>query len=200
MRHAHRKCIQYQAFAIEPLAQLPQQGEAAALQAAVVAWLGNRHQAAQAQPGQCRDSVRQGRQIIWRAAALGGFCGNIHLDAYLKCRQFLRALGCQAFGNFQAIHRMHPGEVLRYLPCLVALQRPDEMPLEAGVGQFRCLVAGFLHIVLAERTLSDRGCLAHAGRRPGLGNGQQLHGFRLAPGGNAGSGDACTHSLQVGGD
>ena len=45
------------------------------------------------------------------------------------------------------------------------------------------------------------GCrFAHPGGRPGLGNGQQAHGVRRTARGNAGSGNACTHGLQVGGD
>ena len=95
---------------------------------------------------------------------------------------------------------MHPGKAFRHRPRLVALQRADEMPIELQCGQFGSLVDGFLHVVLAEGALARCGRFAHAGRRPGLGNRQQLHGIHRPSRGSTGGGDACTHGLQVGGD
>ena len=138
--------------------------------------------------------------LIRGAAAFRGFAGNIHLDADLQRCEVSRALLGKPLGYFQAVHRVHPGKARGYQARLVALQRSDEVPFKPQAGQFRCLVDSFLHIVFAERPLSCRDGLAHAGGWPGLGNGQQLHGICRPPGGNAGSGDTCTHGLQVGGD
>jgi hypothetical protein len=74
------------------------------------------------------------------------------------------------------------------------------MPFKIEAGQFCRLVGSFLHVVLAESALPGSRRLAQAGSGPGLGNGQQLHRICRSPGGDAGSRNACTHSLQVGGD
>ena len=106
---------------------------------------------------------------IGRATALAGFAGDIHLDTDLQWRQLGRTLCRQAFGDLEALDRMHPGEMFGNQARLVALQRADEMPLQIEVDRGPCLVDRLLHVILAECPLSgpvrgnhalDRPCLA----------------------------------------
>jgi len=106
----------------------------------------------------------------------------------------------QAPGDLQPVDGVDPAEVRGDVTRLVALQRPDEVPFETPVGQLRYLVDSFLHVAFAEGALPRCDSLAHTGGGPCLGNGEQAHGPVRSPGHNTGGGNACTHSLQVGGD
>ena len=62
-----------------------------------------------------------------------------------------RSLGAQARGNPLAIQGVHPVEAFGDFACLVALQLPDEVPVETRRAGKRCdLVDPFLDVVLAE--------------------------------------------------
>jgi hypothetical protein len=100
-------------------------------------------------------------------------------------------------GDFRAIDGMHPREMLRHRPRLVALDRPYEVPDEIADGtlHFSDFLHAFLHIVLAEIALSGFRHGAHQMRGKGLGNRHQAHRFRSPPRPGAGRGDSFTHRL-----
>src|SRR5690606_7806105 len=90
------------------------------------------------------------------------------------------ALLGQALGDLQAVHRVHPGEVLGDGPGLVRLDGPDEVPDQVQVGQLGLLGQGFLQVVLAEVALAGGMCLAYGLRRLGLAHGEQTDCLRIA--------------------
>ena len=77
------------------------------------------------------------------------------------------ALRRETLGDLHAVDRLHPVEGFRDGARLVRLQRPDEVPLDLGVGMARpekpALLHPFLHVVLPEGLRT---------RAPG-----RLHGF-----------------------
>ena len=95
---------------------------------------------------------------------------------------------------------MDPGEMLGNLPCLVALERPDEMPFKPQVGQSGKLGQRFLHIALAEGHLAGGMCLGDGRRRPRLADREQPDSVWVATGCNTGGRNSRIHGLQVGGD
>jgi len=115
-------------------------------------------------------------------------------------RQMHVALRRQTLGDLEAVDTMHPVEGVRHRARLVALQRADEMPLEAQRSQRLDLVDAFLHVVLAKGALAGRSGLAHRGRGPGLAHREQRHARRLAPGKLRRGSDAGAHVMQAGGD
>ena len=92
---------------------------------------------------------------------------------------------------------MHPGEVFRHQPRLVALQRADEMPLQLKVGKRLDLADTFLHVVFAKSALPCGCRFAHRTGGPSLADGQQGGCTRFAPGFPGGVGDACENGLQL---
>ncbi|MNT28238.1 hypothetical protein D3C72_1639090 [compost metagenome] len=91
-------------------------------------------------------------------------------------------LGGQALGDLQAIHRVHPGEVLGQRLGLVRLDRADEVPDHIQVGEFGLLGQGFLQVVLAEVALAAGAGVAQGIRRLALAHRQQLYRLRIASG------------------
>src|SRR5690606_31420895 len=144
--------------------------------------------------------MRQGRGLLRRNAALAGFAADIHLHTDLQGRQMFRALRRKTLGDLETVYRVDPGEVLRHLACLVALQGADEMPFEIEIGQRLDLGHAFLHVVLAEGALAAARRLTHIGGRPGLGNGQETRLLWRPPDSLAGCGNARMYGLQVGGN
>ena len=98
---------------------------------------GNRHQPAQPQTWQRRDSPRQRQRLFGRHARLVGAAVHVHLQAHLQRRQCGRPLLGQPLGDLQPVDAVHPVEVLGHRPRLVALQRADAVPFEfaAQIGQ-----------------------------------------------------------------
>jgi hypothetical protein len=86
---------------------------------------------------------------------------------------------------------MNPVEALGGEAGLVALKRPDEMPLERW--KLAHLFERFLHIVLAECALTRCERFANAPDAMAFGDCQQSHLLRRA----ASALDARSHSLQV---
>jgi hypothetical protein len=119
------------------------------------------------------------------------------LAAHLQGRQPRRALVRQALREPEAVDAVDPIEGRRHLASLVALQRPDQMPLDraAQVGQRLDLGNALLHIVLAERALAGRMGLAHRSTVERLAHGKQrdaLHGTLRC---GTGRGNALAHLL-----
>ena len=105
--------------------------------------------------------------------------------------------GRQTFSDLRAIHAVNPVEILGDRARFVALNRPDEMPLQIGVLQRRYFFKGFFHIILAECMLiaSKRGvdcisaeCFAHC---------KQCNCGRIAATSARRVVDALPHGLQV---
>ena len=92
---------------------------------------------------------------------------------------------------------MHPVEVLGDHPGLVALQRPDQVPLDraAQVGERGDLVDTFLNVVLAEGALASSMGSANVRRRKGLAHRQQPDRLHGPLGKGASGGDASVHFL-----
>src|SRR5690606_21857726 len=118
-------------------------------------------------------------------AALAFLAGHVDLQAQVQRRQPAGPLLGQPAGDFLAVDRMDPVEVLGDRARLVGLDRADEVPLERfalgplerfAPGGWRrppvaaCgnLVQRLLHVVLAERTLSEGREFEDARRREGL--------------------------------
>ncbi|MCY1453453.1 hypothetical protein D9M71_704430 [compost metagenome] len=97
---------------------------------------------------------------------------------------------------------MHPVEMLRHQPRLVALQRADEMPLQAApqIGQRGDFLHPFLDVILAKGELSGLGGGAYAVSGYGLGNGQQGDVAGLPASLLCSRRNALVHGLQVGGN
>ncbi|SOY59176.1 hypothetical protein CBM2586_A100239 [Cupriavidus phytorum] len=168
----------------------------------VVLRLGDRHQPAQPQIGQGGDRMRQRGHLGRGDAALAGFAADIDLDADLQRRHAGRALRRQPLGDPEPVDGVDPVEMFRHRPRLVALQRADEMPLQAvaQVGQRGDLVDAFLDVVLAELALSGGVCGPYAVGGNGLGNGQQGDVRGLPAGLLCCRRNALAHGLQVGGN
>lgn len=94
-----------------------------------------------------------------------------------------RTLLRQARGDFSPVNRMYPVEVLGDWPRFIRLDRPDEMPFDAGRGlsgtRFN-LGKGFLQVVFAEGVLAQRGKFEHARSVPGFAHRKQRHRLRRA--------------------
>jgi hypothetical protein len=60
------------------------------------------------------------------------------------------ALRRQPLGKLQAVHAVHPVEMLGHGPRLVSLQAADEMPREFATGEGADLGQAFLQEILAE--------------------------------------------------
>src|SRR3990167_6980261 len=73
-----------------------------------------------------------------------------------------RALIRQSLGDFQAVHRVHPGKVLGDGLGFVRLDRTDKVPGQRQVAQFGLLFQGFLQVVLTE--IAGAGCKGLANR------------------------------------
>src|ERR1700694_3268401 len=116
--------------------------------------LGNRHQAAQVKPRKSSDRAGESAHCFEWDAGFGLLARYVDLDEDIERRQIGGALLGQAACNFFRLDRMHPGETLGGEPGLVALERADQMPLQAWNSLH------FLHrvldIVFTERALSSR--------------------------------------------
>ena len=109
------------------------------------------------------------------------------LDEHVERRPTNGPLVRQAAGDFFPVQSLHPVEMLGRGARLVALERPDEMPLQgrqrADLGQ------RVLHVILAEGLLARGQRFAHALDAVPLGDCQQSHSRALS--------DARFHNLQV---
>ena len=68
---------------------------------------------------------------------------------------------------------MNPRKMFGDRPCLVALQRADEMPFQIEVCRGARLVDRFLNVIFPECPLSGLMCGDYAVDRPRLADGQQ---------------------------
>ncbi len=149
------------------------------------------------QPRPRGDRLRERDGLARRHAALAVLATDVDLDADVEWRQMHVALCRQALGDLQAVDAMHPVEGIRHRTGLVALQRADEMPLEAERTQRLDLVHALLHVVLAESALPGDGSLAHGLRGPGLAHREQLHVGGVAPGTSRRVVDAGAHRVEA---
>jgi len=93
---------------------------------------GDRHQAAQRQPWQLADRPRQCLHVGRRDAALRRLAADVHLQQDVQRSQAGRPLLGQALRDLQPVDRLDPIELLGDDARLVALDRPDEVPLQLG--------------------------------------------------------------------
>ena len=119
------------------------------------------------------------------AAGLARLAADVHLQADVQRREAGRALRREAFGDLQAVHRVHPVEVLGDGLGLVRLDGADEMPGQWQVGEFLLLGQGLLQVVLAE--IDDATGALRGSRSPvwscsrPAGRWRKNHAPRLAP-------------------
>jgi hypothetical protein len=136
--------------------------------------LGDAHEAAQPKPRQRRDLARQRHRVAGRSAAFRRLAADVDLHEHLERLAVGRPRGGQPLGDLQAVDRLDRVEHGRRLRRLVALQRPDQPPFDAGqVAERRLLGRRLLHVVLAERPLAQAPGVKDALGRLGLGHGQQ---------------------------
>ena len=164
--------------------------------------LRNGHQAAQYEPRQPRHLGRQCSYLVRCHAALRLFAADIDLQQHVERWLVLRTLLGQALRHLQAVDRLGPLEVFRDLARLVALDRPDEMPLNRSVRRRLAdtsdLVHGFLNVVLAKVALAAAGCREHGLGREGLADGNQRDFALQAPRGSRSLGNALVDPVQIG--
>ncbi len=98
---------------------------------------GDRHQPAQAQARQPLNGGGELAELIGRDAGLARLGADVDLQQHIEPRQIRRPLFGQTFGSLQAVDRLDPVETLGDRACLVALYRPDKVPLEREVGPQR---------------------------------------------------------------
>ena len=104
----------------------------------------------------------------------------------------------QAFRNFGAVDAVHPGEIFRDLARLVALNRSDEVPFQAGrPGEGRNFFEGFLHVVFAKNAQSARMRGGHRVRAERFADGDESDAAGIASAGAGCLGDALSYGLQV---
>ena len=112
--------------------------------------------------GSVGDQLRQRERVARRDTALGGLAADVHLHADVERRQRRRPRRGQAPRDLLPVDRVHPGEARRHRRRLVALQRPDQVPLDVTEVRERVhLGQRLLHVVLAERALAERVQRAH---------------------------------------
>src|SRR5204862_2479452 len=164
-RHAHRERIHRKAVAVQPVAQLAQLAESAALQCLVGCRLRYRHKTAQLQARQRRHLLCELRRFRWGDAALGRLPRYVHLDADLQLVSPGAARFREPPSDFRTVDRVHPVEALGDRARLVALDRTDEVPGEPERGELADLFDALLSVVLAEVAQSRLRSLAHGFRR-----------------------------------
>ena len=129
----------------------------------------DRHQAAQAQPRQRGDGVRQRRHLGRRDAALARLAADVDLqaapDSGGSCAGRC-ALSRSAI--FSRSTEWTQSKCSATSARLVALQRPDQVPLEPArrSASAAILSSAFLHVVLAEARWPGGERFAHRRRRP----------------------------------
>jgi hypothetical protein len=104
----------------------------------------DRHQAPQPQSGQPFDRDRERCCRLRCDAALARLAADVHLEQYVERAQRVRPLLGQALRDLQSIDRLHPVELLGDRARLVALDGPDEVPVER---EFRCLGLHLGHLL-----------------------------------------------------
>src|SRR5207344_673354 len=86
--------------------------------------------------------------------------------------------------------------------CLIALDRPDEMPLNRSVrrrlSDTSDLVDGFLNVVLTKVALAAADGREHGLAREGLADGDQCHFTLQAPRASRSLGNALVDPVQIG--
>jgi hypothetical protein len=86
-----------------------------------------------------------------------------------------RTLVGQALRDLEPVHGMHPIKVLGHQPGLVALHRPNAVPLQGGrahLAQCRHFFYGFLQVVFAKGVLPGAGGFEHGIGPEGFGYSQ----------------------------
>ena len=197
--HAHRQGVDVQALALQPSQQFAQSRVREALRGHIDRRRRHGHQTAQPHPRQGGHRARHGQHLIDGQAALAGLTADVDLQAQLKRRQAGRALLAQALGDLQAIDGVDPVKGCGHGTGLVALQRPDQVPLEAlaQIGQRGDLVERFLHVVLTEASLPRIEGGPHGLGRERFAHRQQRDAFHGPVGERTGRSDALPHFLYV---
>ncbi len=143
--------------------------------------LGDPHQPAQPQAGKPRHRLRQRHGRVRRDAALGRLPADVDLNADVERRHGGGPRARQPFGDRHPVDRLHPGEALGRRLRLVALQRPDQVPLKPRqVGRRVHLRRRLLHVVLAEGAQPERVRRAHRVGPERLAHRQHGDGARVA--------------------
>ncbi len=111
---------------------------------------GDRHQPAQPRRGRALMALaRAGRSVGVQPDLLSSPLTLTWMQMFSGW-QIGRALFGQALGDFQAIHGMHPVEMLGDSASLVRLNGADEVPDQGQVGQLGLFAQGLLQVVLAK--------------------------------------------------
>ena len=121
------------------------------------------------------DLLASSSMLTWISTLSGARCGG--------------RVARKRLDQLDAVERLQPVEMQGDVAALVRLQRTDRVPFEREVGERGLLAERFLHVVLAERGLAERGERAQRLGRFGLADGEQPR--RFAPsGGRTGRSDA----------
>src|SRR2546430_1907084 len=152
--HAHRERIHREAVAIQPVAQLAQLPESAALQRLVGCRLGHCHETAQLQARQRRHLLGELRRFRRGDAALGRLARHVDLDAHLQLALPGAARLRKPRGDFRTADRGDPAEGLGDRARLVSLDRAQVGPTEHYRRKLRAL---FDALLAAGLTTMNRG-------------------------------------------
>jgi hypothetical protein len=91
-------------------------------------------------------------------------------------------LSREALGDFQPLHRMHPGELFRDDARLVGLHAPYEVPRQRQFPQRRLFSERFLQVTLAKMTQAAARRVRERLRGLGLADGQDCDRLRTPSG------------------
>ncbi len=149
----------------------------------------HRHEPDDFQRSKLGEVLERARKIRRSESVLGGFTGDVHFEEARDRASGAGRLLIEGFGQAQPIDRVDGGEGRHRGAGLVGLQRPDEVPLDAGrrEGDLR---QRLLHAALAEHgDAGGEGGGDQLGRLL-LAGGDQGHGSRVAAGPGRGRLDA----------
>ena len=174
-------------------AQLAQARECPARLLGVGDLAADRHEAPDVEPTQARKRVDGPGEIVRPEPRLGRVEVHVHLEEDRHAfHAELTGQPVEPRREPDRVHRLDHRECLERPACLVRLQRPDEVP--AGARHLGDLREGLLDPVLAEQAETRIDGMAQPRRRHGLGDRDERHRPRVAPGPRAGIGDALEHA------
>ncbi len=199
-RHAHGEVVERDAvgrITEQPVTQLPHQPEAGANARRIGGKNRKRHQPADFQRGEGGKFAQEGGRVLGREAVFGGLTRAVDLHEGVERAAFDLQAPVERFGHLQAVERLGLGGEAGDIFRLVGLQMADHRPGDGKIGHRLGLFARLLHLVLSEFGEPRRMRHADAGLLHRLGDRQQTHLGRAAPGARAGGDDACPHRGEI---
>lgn len=201
-RHPHRKSIQFEPIAAQAFLQATQFGKTGTLQGDVSGSFRDSHEPPQPQAGQAHNLACKCWNVCRIDPPFVLLTADVNLDANLKRIPVHTAGPRQPFRNLESVYRMHPIEIEGDISSLVALNGTDEVPFNIPARflryEFRDFFHAFLHITLAEGTLSGVCCGANRAGRERLAHSKQFDVIGIASGSSRSRGNSQLHALQVG--